>query len=306
MSASFVQAAAVRATCTNIELAGGECFVLTTNAGLEPIVVSELMRRARNSGIVPPVEERDVHVRPWGCFGRVLICRPAVSLDPAVVGGASGSGRMCDPPLEQILLDLRTVHDVMWHHCMLSVPSEAAEPAIALYERVRHHANPAPPMRGGGRSFRVSCVREGDHRFTSLDIEREVGGALQERYGSEARMTGFDLRVRVDVAKDLVLIGTAIHIHPLSKRHKLAFTRSVTLKPNVAVTPPACAAHATRALQPEPPATPAAPNVPLRATRRRARRLSRSTLHLHSPLIAALAALPTARPALARWLHSHL
>ena len=31
-----------------------------------------------------------------------------------------------------------------------------------------------------------------------------------------------------------VLIGTALNAEPLSKRHKLVFTRSVTLKPNVA------------------------------------------------------------------------
>ena len=42
------------------------------------------------------------------------------------------------------------------------------------------------------------------------------------------------MRVRVDVAKATVLIGTALNREPLSRRHKLAFTRSVTLKPNVA------------------------------------------------------------------------
>ena len=47
-------------------------------------------------------------------------------------------------------------------------------------------------------------------------------------------MKTFSRRVRVDVARSQVLIGTALNAAPLSRRHKLVFTRSVTLKPNVA------------------------------------------------------------------------
>ena len=197
-------------------------FVLTTNAGLEAFVSDELRAAAQAARLEPPISPGDVELRPWQCFGRVLLKRPCASDDAALI---------------KILLELRGVHDVLEHHKTLMLP-DAADPPLALYEALRVEpladGGPVPPLLGGKKTFRVSCVREGDHTFTSLDIEREVGGALHELYGAKASMTAFDVRVRVDAAKSMILIGTALNREPLSKRHKLAFTRNVTLKPNVA------------------------------------------------------------------------
>ena len=240
-------------------------FVLTTNAGLEEVVRDEVLEASRKAGLLPPIPPTDIELRPWGCPGRVLVRRPAAmprtstaaAAGGAVVsgtgsdgvggggvgvggGGSSGSGCVLpgQAPLEAVLLGLRTVHDTLWHHGEWPLP-EGADPPLALYEQVRvaplaRGGGPCVSLFGGGRSFRVSCVREGEHCFSSLDIEREVGGALHELYGAPAAMKGFALRIRVDVARALVLIGTALNAEPLSRRHKLAFTRSVTLKPNVA------------------------------------------------------------------------
>ena len=196
-------------------------FVLTTNGGLEALVADELRAAAHAAGLQPPIAADDIELRPWNCFGRVLLKRPQAS----------------DSSLTRILLGLRGVHDILQHHMVLPLP-DCADPPLALYEQLRiaplTDQGPVPPLLGGKTTFRVSCIREGDHEFTSLDIEREVGGALHELYDAKASMTAFDVRVRVDVAKSTVLIGTALNAEPLSKRHKLAFTRSVTLKPNVA------------------------------------------------------------------------
>lgn len=210
-------------------------FLLTTNAGLEQLSAEELLEAAARSDLSPPIRAADLTIRPWGCFGRVLLRRPPIASLAAEAGG-SGSGRMCEPSLERVLLSLRCVHDVLWHHARLRLPTGADDVPLALYELIRRSPDACvvPPLDGGARSFRVSCVREGEHAFSSLDIEREVGGALHEIYGAAADMTAFDLRVRVDVAHDEVLVGSALNRQPLSRRHKLAFTRSVTLKPNVA------------------------------------------------------------------------
>jgi tRNA (guanine6-N2)-methyltransferase len=194
-------------------------YMVTTNAGLEHIVEAEI--RAAASSLDPPIGATDVEVRPNGCFGRVLLRRAGSAVEPAI---------------EKLLLGLRGVHDVMRHYMTLPLPDGGP---LALYELLRamplgDGGGPAPPLLGGGSSFRVSCVREGAHEFTSLDIEREAGGALHELYGAPASMKQFDVRVRVDVAKQTVLVGVALNRAPLSHRHKLAFTRSVTLKPNVA------------------------------------------------------------------------
>jgi 23S rRNA G2445 N2-methylase RlmL len=201
-------------------------FVLTTNAGLEDIVAAEIIAAGEREQLEPPILPHDLETRPWNCFGRVQLHRQS-------------SGELADPALERLLLSLRSVHDVIRHHMTLPLPA-TADPPLALYESLRvlplgKDGGPVPPLLGGMRTFRVSCVREGaNHGFTSLDVEREVGGALHELYGARASMKGFDLRVRVDVAHQRVLIGTALHSEPLSRRHKLAFTRSVTLKPTVA------------------------------------------------------------------------
>ena len=195
-------------------------YMLTTNGGLEALVETELRRAVHD--LDPPVADDDIKLRPWNSFGRVLLTRHSAADEPL---------------LENLLLALRGVHDVLRHHMMLPLP-DASDPPLALYELLRTEAtagDPVPLLRGGSKSFRVSCVREGCHSFTSLDIEREVGGALHELYSAPASMKQFDVRVRVDVAKSVVLIGSSLNRDgPLSRRHKLAFTRSVTLKPNVA------------------------------------------------------------------------
>ena len=72
------------------------------------------------------------------------------------------------------------------------------------------------------------------HGFQSHEVERQVGGALHDKYGIRADMKKFEVCVRVDVVMDHVLVCSMCNVEMLSKRHKLAFVRSVTLKPNVA------------------------------------------------------------------------
>lgn len=83
-------------------------------------------------------------------------------------------------------------------------------------------------------SFRVSCVRIGSHAFQSAEVEREVGGALQEYYDCKADMKRFDVHVRADVVGDFCVLGTQCNVQDLSLRHKLEYTNRVTIKSNVA------------------------------------------------------------------------
>ena len=146
-------------------------FVLTTNAGLEALVADELCAAARAIGLTPPITQEDIQLRPWNCFGRVLLKWP----------------HAVDALLIDALLRLRGVHDILQHHMVMPLP-DGADPPLALYEQLRvaplTDGGPVPPLLGGTKTFRVSCIREGDHAFTSLDVEREVGGALHELYGA--------------------------------------------------------------------------------------------------------------------------
>ena len=145
--------------------------MLTTNAGLEALVKEELLEAA--AALTPPIAAADVALRPWGCFGRVLLRRRVDADAPPAPAGGSGSGSMCDPPLERVLLRLRSVHDVLWHHARMPLPADAADPPLALYERIvrEPQACHVPLLAGGARSFRVSCSAPPTSRSTSRDVK---------------------------------------------------------------------------------------------------------------------------------------
>lgn len=67
-----------------------------------------------------------------------------------------------------------------------------------------------------------------------IDVEFEAGGAVQEAYGLDADMTGYDVNLRVDVVGSVVVVGTQLNKTELSRRHKDVFVNRVTIKANVA------------------------------------------------------------------------
>ena len=83
-------------------------------------------------------------------------------------------------------------------------------------------------------SFRVSCERIGTgHNFRGPDIEREIGGALSEYYHEHCipSMEDYDVNIRADVIGPMIVIGTQLNVHDLSKeRHFLRYRNAVTLK----------------------------------------------------------------------------
>jgi len=83
-------------------------------------------------------------------------------------------------------------------------------------------------------SFRVSCNRSGTHSFNSADVEREIGGAVQEYYGAKPEMKKFDLQLRADVLAGWCVLATQCNTKDLSMRHKLVYLNRVTLKCNLA------------------------------------------------------------------------
>ncbi|EKX47981.1 hypothetical protein GUITHDRAFT_106067 [Guillardia theta CCMP2712] len=100
-------------------------------------------------------------------------------------------------------------------------------------------------------SAAMETSKSDEHGFQSSQVEREVGSVLHEKYkestslldGQSAKREGarvradmkkFEVCIRVDIVMDKVLVCSMPNKDQLSRRHKLAFVRSVTLKPNVA------------------------------------------------------------------------
>jgi len=90
---------------------------------------------------------------------------------------------------------------------------EAQEHPLGPLETIVEHVLPAYAERLAGRTFAVRCRRSGRHPFTSLDVEREVGGALLAR----TQAKGVDLR-QPDVTVELEVAGTALFV--VSARHR--------------------------------------------------------------------------------------
>lgn len=68
--------------------------------------------------------------------------------------------------------------------------------------------------------FRVTCNRAGDkHSFSSNEVARDFGGAVQEFFQWKADMTKFDIEVLVNIHNVEVLIGIALTEESLHRRN---------------------------------------------------------------------------------------
>ena len=169
-----------------------------------------------------------VSIAPHGLINTVLV-------EPAAGDHAQ---------LIAIMQKLRSIHDVLLMHGVFALPPAPTEEngvsqPLAIYNFLKeadcginvHTLEHAP-------HFRVVTERTGKHIFHASDVEMEAGGALHERYGVPAKMKKYKVCVRVDVHINTVVVSTLLNDTPggvpYSKRHKLAFVRTVTLKPNVA------------------------------------------------------------------------
>ncbi|MEF8888956.1 MAG: THUMP domain-containing protein, partial [Desulfohalobiaceae bacterium] len=117
--------------------------LLTTNPGLEPFVASEVREKTGASAVL----------RPHGYEGHVL----AEELEPEQCPG------------------LRSAHHVLVPLTHSNIHS--LQDILATLETLPRDAI------GPGKRFRESCRRFGEHRFSSVDVERQAGSVLQKRYG---------------------------------------------------------------------------------------------------------------------------
>lgn len=187
------------------------CFTplwLTTNGGLEDVAAREFEERASRAGLA----EATASETPGGCSGYVLAS--AAAPPEAMLGVARA---------------MRSIHHVTAP--LYTFELDAANPLDELRATV---ADLDVPAMASARTFRVTTNRKGSHDFTSVDVQRVAGAALQERYGTEVDLEAYDAEVRVDVWGGEVTVGLQHTTASLSQRHARVFEARATLKPNVA------------------------------------------------------------------------
>jgi len=181
---------------------------LTTNPGLESVVAAEWLERAQAAGCPPATPE----CRPLGIDGQVAIASEAPTHPLAALAG-----------------QMRTIYHVMRHCHQFELP--ATEPLAAIRQQLLQLT--IPEMQAAER-FRVTTQRSGDHAFSSMDVQREAGAALVERYGKTVDLEHYDTEIRVDAFDRVCLVSVQLTRSPLDRRHPQLYAPRVARKTVVA------------------------------------------------------------------------
>ena len=182
----------------------------TTNPGLEDVVAEEFHRRTRAAGL----EDAHLEIAPFGLGGHVLACIP----HPFAV-------------LEPLAYQMRSIHHLLRPLYAFALPAE--DPLSVSAIRAELLDLEIPEMRAAA-SFRVTTRRIGQHSFTSLDVQREAGAALVERYARAVDLEKYAVNVRVDVYDQRCIVGLQLTRRALSKRYIREYQPRAALKTSVA------------------------------------------------------------------------
>ncbi|VEU39051.1 unnamed protein product [Pseudo-nitzschia multistriata] len=231
-------------------------FLVKTNMGAEKYCAAEIRERLKEH----PTNSWIVRTRPFELDGYIGVISPNEKSKDSGDGSAA---------LRNDLLDLKTAHHVLDYHyhfrlrdCFPYVHQYDAEadleslkeeliPKEALYEHVKEQLTSdsisfLPEPRDDNDSdlrkltFRVTSDRVGGpHSWQTPEVEYEIGGAVAEvygnKYGWKPKMSNYDVHLRADVIGNLVVIGTQLNVHDLSKgRHFARYRNAVTIKTNLA------------------------------------------------------------------------
>jgi putative N6-adenine-specific DNA methylase/tRNA (guanine6-N2)-methyltransferase len=176
--------------------------------GLEDVVVDEFERRCTASGL----EMTNAETQPFDLNSYALVESTASPAD-----------------LRPVARQMRSVHHILAPLYTFAVPDADPLPAIRSVL-----AEADVPAMDTAATFRVTSIRDGEHDFTSIDVQRAAGAGLQDRYDTEVDLEDFDLEVRVDVHDDRGLISLQHTQEALSRRHLGGFQPRAALKANVA------------------------------------------------------------------------
>jgi putative N6-adenine-specific DNA methylase/tRNA (guanine6-N2)-methyltransferase len=186
---------------------------LTTNPGIEDVVIREVPPLLTNKGF----EVRGVEAQPGGREGVV-----AVSIE-ATADAATRAA------IRDAVAGARSIYHAVLHVAAIEWEGESA---ADLAHRLA--ALPLDAMNGAA-SFRATCSRVGEHPFHSPDLERELGTALQARYGTPVNLTEWDLNIRVDLDGADCRCGYQLSGRKgLDRRYDWRYHPRVTLRTTVA------------------------------------------------------------------------
>ena len=102
--------------------------------------------------------------------------------------------------------------EAMRHVSGITYILEVREHPLPALDEIVEHVLPIYEVQLEGRSFAVRCKRNGTHNFTSVDVEREVGGALLARSGAASvRLKKPEVTVDLEISKNTLFVIARRH-----------------------------------------------------------------------------------------------
>ncbi len=183
---------------------------ITTNRGLEELVVQEFTELAAHAGVGPVTGI----CRPHGLAGWAAVEATASAAVMGEIAGRLRSAHHIVRSLRRFTLDLQ------------------GDPLAQI--RTELAALNVPELADADASFRVTSQRTGTHSFTSEDVQRVAGAGVRARAWRAVSLKGFDVELRVDVRDERCLIGVQTTRTALSRRHERVYLPHMTLTSNLA------------------------------------------------------------------------
>lgn len=185
-------------------------LLFTVNMGLEDVVVDEFRERAAAAGL----NVTNTDDAPFGLQSYAL-----VEVDAAPDDALDVARRM------------RSVHHVLAPLYTFTLPADGEDALQTIHDTVTTLDVEAMET---ADTFRASSVRQGEHDFTSVDVQTRAGGALDARYDASVDLEDYDVEVRVDVRDDQCLVSVQHTREALSRRQLEGYQPRAALKANVA------------------------------------------------------------------------
>lgn len=131
--------------------------------------------------------------------------------------------------MDRVALAMRSVHHVLrpLHRFRLAAGDTIDRIAAEV------SALTIPGM-ADAASFRITTNRRGEHAFSSQDVMRAAGAAVNARWGTPVDLEDFAAELRVDVIEDLCTVDIVCTRTPLSNRHPRTETHPAALRANIA------------------------------------------------------------------------
>ena len=183
-------------------------LVLTTNPGIEDVVVTELTEACAAAGV--------------GLLG----ARPGYRDRQGVV---SAELEATPAQAQDVAMTLRSVHHVL--RPLAQFPLDGTDPLGDIRRRLG--AIPVAELTPGA-SFRITGTRRGEHDFTSIDVQRAAGAGVIDRSGSPVSMKAFDVEIRVEVEDERCDVSVQLTRKALSWRARRPYRARIALRANVA------------------------------------------------------------------------